>query len=29
MKNKLDYAMGVIYIVTWVALVYYCSGGPK
>ena len=29
MKNKLDYAMGVIYIVTWIVLVYYCSGGPK
>jgi hypothetical protein len=29
MNNKLDYAMGVIYVVTWVILLYIYGGGPK
>ena len=29
MNNKLDYAMGVIYVVTWIILLYFYSGGPK
>ena len=29
MKGKLDYVMSVIYIATWIVLVYAYSGGPR